>query len=63
VTEEEGKKAMALGMKFKQYAPHFNGPSTPESAVKDVILVFEKASVENGDGGAFVSHLGNKQWL
>jgi hypothetical protein len=48
---------------YKQYAPHFTGPARPEDAVRDVISVWEKASVENGDGGAFVSHLGSKQWL
>lgn len=49
--------------KFKQFAPDFTGPATPEAAIKDVISVFEKASVANGDGGAYLSHFGNKQWL
>jgi hypothetical protein len=49
--------------KFLQYQPDFKGPSTPEVAVQAVISVWEKASVENGDGGSFVSHHGNKQWL
>jgi hypothetical protein len=48
---------------FAEYAPHFKGPSAPEPAVKDVISVMNKASVENGDGGSFVSHYGNQQWL
>jgi NAD(P)-dependent dehydrogenase (short-subunit alcohol dehydrogenase family) len=48
---------------YKRYAPHFSGPARPEDAVRDVISVWERASVENGDGGDFVSHLGNKQWL
>jgi hypothetical protein len=54
---------MEMIMKFQKYAPHFEGPSQPEAAVKDVISVFEKANVANGDGGAFISHLGTKQWL
>lgn len=62
-TEEQMGKAMAMFGKFKAYAPHFTGRDTPESAVKAVISVFEKASVASGDGGSFVSHLGNKQWL
>ncbi|KIW13320.1 hypothetical protein PV08_08508 [Exophiala spinifera] len=49
--------------KFQAYAPHFKEKQTTEQAVKAVISVFEKASVENGDGGAFVSHLGSKQWI
>lgn len=48
---------------FAQYAPSFKGPSPPEEAVKDVISVMEKASVKTGDGGSFVSHYGNQQWL
>jgi hypothetical protein len=54
---------MALFQKFKEYAPDLKGPATPESSVKDVMSVFEKASVAGGDGGAFLSHFGNKQWL
>jgi len=49
--------------KMKNYAPHFMGPATPDAAVRDVISVWEKASVENGDGGSFISHLGTKKWL
>lgn len=48
---------------FAKYAPHFTGPATPESAVKSVLGVIGNASVETGKGGAFLSHLGNKQWL
>lgn len=63
VTEEQMQKMMILFGKFHAYAPNFTGPTTPEAAVKDVISVFEKASVAGGDGGSFVSHFGNKQWL
>ncbi|EEP76439.1 conserved hypothetical protein [Uncinocarpus reesii 1704] len=48
---------------FKTYAPDFKGPITPEESVKDMMKVIEGASLENGDGGAFVSHKGNQQWL
>ena len=48
---------------FAEYAPHFQGPSTTEAAVKDVLSVIYKSSVENGDSGSFVSHYGNQQWL
>ncbi|KAI0448765.1 hypothetical protein F5B21DRAFT_518678 [Xylaria acuta] len=48
---------------FRAYAPHFVDPATPEEAIGDVISVWERASIEKGDAGHFVSHLGNKQWL
>ncbi|KAL2130279.1 hypothetical protein VTI74DRAFT_6673 [Chaetomium olivicolor] len=62
-TPEQLKSLEQLLRQYKEYAPHFTGPARPEDAVRDVISVWERASVENGDGGAFVSHLGNKQWL
>ncbi|KAI1412747.1 NAD(P)-binding protein [Hypoxylon sp. FL1857] len=52
-----------MGRKFAEYAPHFKGPITPEESVKLVINVINNASVERGDGGSFVSHFGNKQWI
>lgn len=48
---------------FKEYAPHFENAAQPAEAIRDVINVWEKASIENGDGGAFLSHKGTKQWL
>lgn len=54
---------MEQAKKFIAYAPHFKGPITPEESVRMMMDVIEKASVENGDGGAFVSHFGNKQWI
>lgn len=52
-----------MGIKFAKYAANFTGPVTPESSVKNVMSVINNVSVENGDGGSFISHLGNKQWL
>ena len=63
VTEDQIKNAMALGAKFGRYAPHFRGRTTPEEAVKDMMSVINTASLESGNGGCFISHLGNKQWL
>ncbi|KAI1747574.1 hypothetical protein F4782DRAFT_535234 [Xylaria castorea] len=54
---------MTMMGKFQTYAPHFQGPATPDKSIKDVISVWERASIEKGDAGHFVSHLGNKQWL
>jgi hypothetical protein len=63
VPEEEQQKLMTMAGKFAAYAPHFQGGSKPEDAVRDVLKVVEKSSLANGDGGAYLSHLGNKQWL
>ncbi len=52
-----------MAAKIGAYAPHFKGPATPEEAVMDVLSVINKASVAGGDGGTFVSHFGNKQWV
>ncbi|RDW73580.1 hypothetical protein BP6252_07487 [Coleophoma cylindrospora] len=63
LSENDRQSVGVLATKFRKYAPHFQGPMTPEASVKHVISVYEKASVANGDGGSFVSHLGTKQWL
>src|SRR5437016_5036035 len=63
IKPEDIEKATVLGKKMAEYAPHFKGPTTPEKSVKTLIKVIEEASVEGGDGGRFVSHLGGKQWL
>lgn len=49
--------------KFAVYAPHFTGPITPQESVRLMLKVFESSSIENGNGGTFVSQFGNKQWL
>ena len=60
---EDVEKAAVLVRKFVEYAPHFKRPLTPEESVTAVLSAMNKASIANGDGGAFISHLGNKQWL
>lgn len=62
-TEEQLKGLAGMLGAFARYAPNFKGPSPPETAVQDVLSVMEKASVKGGDGGTFVSHYGNQQWL
>ncbi|EXJ93929.1 hypothetical protein A1O1_02322 [Capronia coronata CBS 617.96] len=49
--------------KLLKYAPDFKGPVTPLESVEMMLKVVESASVANGDTGAFIGHLGNKQWL
>jgi NAD(P)-dependent dehydrogenase (short-subunit alcohol dehydrogenase family) len=63
VPEEEGAKVMAMTQKFKAYAPHIKGQAEPEESVKHVLAVVDKVSLQNGDGGNFLSHKGNKQWV
>jgi hypothetical protein len=63
VSPEDAEKAAVLVTKFIEYAPHFKRPLTPEESISAVLSVLHKASIANGDGGAFISHLGTKQWL
>ncbi|KAJ5510009.1 Short-chain dehydrogenase/reductase SDR [Penicillium expansum] len=62
-TPEELQALAGFVGKIVTYAPHFKGPVTPEESVRQVRSTWEKASIEGGFGGAFVSHLGNKQWV
>ena len=54
-------------MKFvgrvQAYAPHFKGPVPVEGAVQTIRSLWERASIETGYAGAFVSQFGNKQWV
>ena len=63
MTEDQIKNAIALGRKLARYAPHFTGRVTPAESVKDMMAVINKATLEGGYSGSFISHLGNKQWL
>ncbi|KAJ5272376.1 NAD(P)-binding protein [Penicillium angulare] len=62
-TPEQMKGFGAMLSSFAEYTPIFKGPATTTAAVQDVLAVIEKASIEKGDGGSFVSHYGNQQWL
>ncbi|PKY06703.1 putative short chain dehydrogenase [Aspergillus campestris IBT 28561] len=63
VTPEEAQGMTGFVGNLLAYAPHFKGPITPEESVRHIRSTWEKASIEGGFGGAFVSHLGNKQWV
>ncbi|KAH4082577.1 hypothetical protein JI435_079230 [Parastagonospora nodorum SN15] len=63
LSEEDTKKLEVQGAKFMKYAPHFTGPDNTEDSVKAILGVVESKSLANGDGGAYVSHFGNKQWI
>lgn len=69
-TPEQMQNMMGMLGKLAAYAPHLladdgkPAPATPPAeAIPQIRAVWEKASLENGDGGAFVSHFGNQQWL
>ncbi|KAK4450298.1 NAD(P)-binding protein [Podospora aff. communis PSN243] len=63
ITEEQKSKVGGMVAKFMKYAPHFTGPLTPEQSVTLMRGVIERASIEGGMGGAFVSQHGNGVWL
>lgn len=63
VTPEQLAGLQGMIGKFMEYAPHFKGPAKPEDSIRDVRNVWENASIEKGNGGAYISHLGNKRWL
>lgn len=62
-TEEEGKLAMAMFGKFKEYSPTFEGPVTPDVAAKSVLSLVNKATVDGGYAGQFLSHKESKPYL
>jgi NAD(P)-dependent dehydrogenase (short-subunit alcohol dehydrogenase family) len=62
MSEQAIQGAQAMGALFQQYAPDFKGPITPEQSVEMCLKVIGEATVET-NGGDFVSHFGNKQWL
>lgn len=62
-TPEEIQGLMEFAGKLVTFAPHFKGPITPEESVRHVRATWEKASIEGGYAGGFISHLGNKQWV
>jgi hypothetical protein len=62
-TEEEGQRAMAMFEKFKIYSPTFQGPSKKEDAVKSVLALVDRATVNSDYAGTFISHTEGKPYL
>ncbi|KAK4240130.1 hypothetical protein C8A03DRAFT_31787 [Achaetomium macrosporum] len=60
--EQLGRIGSFMG-KLSSYAPHFKGPVPVDEAVRLIQSTWEKASIDTGFGGAFVSQYGNKQWI
>ncbi|KAI1385382.1 NAD(P)-binding protein [Hypoxylon trugodes] len=63
LSERELENLGKVGQQFANYAPHFKGAITPEESVRLMLDIINRATVENGYGGTFVSQFGNKQWL
>ncbi|KAL4861782.1 hypothetical protein BDV12DRAFT_207768 [Aspergillus spectabilis] len=63
LTEEQLAKMAPMIEAFQKFAPpSFKGPRATEDSVRDVLSVIERSTVEK-DGGAFISHRGDQQWL
>ncbi|KAL8823382.1 MAG: hypothetical protein Q9191_005910 [Dirinaria sp. TL-2023a] len=63
VNPKQTEGLMKFMGKIQAYAPHFKGPVTVEAAVQDIRSLWERASIETGYAGAFVSQFGNRQWM
>nr|QJQ82475.1 PesJ [Pestalotiopsis humus] len=63
ITPEQGQSLMKFMGTVATVAPDFKGPAAPADAVRQVKETWEKASIETGFGGAFVSHHGDKNWI
>ncbi|CAG9951082.1 unnamed protein product [Clonostachys rosea f. rosea IK726] len=62
-TPEQLQKLGAMAAGFLRAYPEWKGPAQPEDSVRDMLAVIEKASIEDGFGGSFLSHHGDKHWL
>ncbi|KAH8645711.1 hypothetical protein BX600DRAFT_556120 [Xylariales sp. PMI_506] len=63
VPEPVMKSITEMVSKFSAYAPDWKGALAPSESVEMVLSVIEKASIEGGNAGDYLSHYGNKQWL
>lgn len=54
---------MTMFGKFKEYSPTFEGPAKTEDAVKSVLALVSKATVDGGYAGVFISHTEKKPYL
>ncbi|KAL4776008.1 hypothetical protein BDW60DRAFT_203853 [Aspergillus nidulans var. acristatus] len=62
-TPEQLAEAGKMIQQFATYAPAFKGPISPAESVGFLLDVIERAHVDRGYAGAFLSHYGNKRWL
>ncbi|KAI1189557.1 hypothetical protein F5B17DRAFT_391007 [Nemania serpens] len=64
LSENEKSEVMTFMGNLNKMFPNFKGPRPPSEIVPKIKKVWEEASLEKGDGGAFLSHTGVPgQWL
>ncbi|KAH8809284.1 hypothetical protein F5884DRAFT_858783 [Xylogone sp. PMI_703] len=63
VSEAELEKRREQGIKFQRYEPSYSRPQNTQETVKYILDLLPQKSIEKGDNGVFISHLGNKKWL
>ncbi|KAM3069053.1 hypothetical protein ACMFMG_004233 [Clarireedia jacksonii] len=63
VTPEQYEGLKKVMENFQTYAPHFKGGVPVDEAIRTIRSLWERASIETGYAGAFVSQFGNKQWI
>ncbi|KAL8755941.1 MAG: hypothetical protein Q9199_003295 [Rusavskia elegans] len=63
LTPKQTEGLMKFVGRVQAYAPHFKGPVPVEGAVQTIRSLWERASIETGYAGAFVSQFGNRQWV
>ncbi|KIW80181.1 hypothetical protein Z517_06796 [Fonsecaea pedrosoi CBS 271.37] len=59
----ELQKRMEQGLKFNRYEPSYTKPLNTQESVDFLLKVLSEKSIENGDAGACLSHLGTRRWL
>lgn len=62
VSTWQGQEPAAIA-DLRKLAPGWSGPLTPLESAEACTKVIHDFSLEKGNGGAFVSHHGNKEWL
>ncbi|KAJ4380187.1 hypothetical protein N0V86_004496 [Didymella sp. IMI 355093] len=63
VTPEQLQGLKGFMEAMSKYAPNFKGFTPVDEAGRVNIATWKRISIQEGYGGAFVSHLGNKQWV
>lgn len=63
MTPEQLQSIQGFMGKIMKYNPEFKGPIPVDDAVKTIIATWERISIEDGFGGAFISQFGDKQWV
>jgi hypothetical protein len=60
---EDQSRFASLAANFMQFAPDWKGPMTPAESASAVLALAHRASIENGDGGSFVSRHGDRNGM